>query len=87
MLAMVREAVVVYSEKAQVFVLCAQTPKLGMVCHAIFAIDTMPPTSHAATLYDTILRPLQVALLFLVLEVSKDHAGGCYISITATNTS
>ena len=33
------------------------------------------------------VRPLQVALLFLVLDLSKDHAGGRYISITATTTS
>ena len=32
------------------------------------------------------IRPLQVTLLFLVLDFSKDHAGGRYISITATNT-
>ena len=35
----------------------------------------------------SVLRPLQVTLLFLVLDFSKDYAGGRYISITATNTS
>ena len=33
------------------------------------------------------LGPFQVVLLFLVLNVSKDHVGGQYISITATNPS
>ena len=33
------------------------------------------------------IRPFQVVLLFLVLDFSKDHAGGQYISIIATSIS
>ena len=32
------------------------------------------------------IRPLQVVILFLVLDFSKDHVGGWYISIIASTT-
>ena len=53
--------------------MCAQAPRQIEACHAIFAIDTVSVTSHAAALYISMLiHKLLYSGIFSLVQIFAD---------------